>query len=62
LLGYIISQAGIIIDLEIIKAIDQLPLPHKQKDYAVVLQENQFCEEIHPQFWGNYQTPTKNYS
>jgi hypothetical protein len=60
LLGHIISQAGIHIDPERIKAIAQLPFASQQEIYAVVLRENQFCEKVHSRFRGNYQTLTKD--
>jgi hypothetical protein len=51
LLGNIISQAGIRIYPKQIKEIAQLPLPPPQKKgYAILLWENQFCQEVHPQF------------
>jgi hypothetical protein len=49
LLVHIISQEGIHIDPERIKAI-LASLTPQQKGYAILLWENQFCEEVHPRF------------
>jgi hypothetical protein len=47
LLGHIISQGGINIDHERIKAIAQLSLPHNKKAMESFFQEDQFCEKVY---------------
>jgi hypothetical protein len=47
LLGHIISQGGINIDHERIKAIAQLSLPHNKKAMQSFFREDQFCERVY---------------
>ena len=42
LLGHVISKKGISIDLERIKAIEHIPLPHTKKRYAIFYGDNKF--------------------
>jgi len=53
LLGHIISQAGIHIDLERIKAISQLPLPHNKKAMQSLFGKISFVRKFTPDFVEN---------
>jgi hypothetical protein len=50
LLGHIISQVGIFIDLERIKAISQLPLPHNKKSMQPFFRKINFVRKFTPDF------------
>jgi hypothetical protein len=60
MLGHIISQAGIHIDPERVKVHSSTLVASQQESYAVLFWANQFCEEVHSRFRGNYQTLTKD--
>jgi hypothetical protein len=60
LLGHIISQAGIHIDPERIKAITQLPLPHNKKAMQSFFGKINFVRKFTPDFARNHQTLTKD--
>jgi hypothetical protein len=59
LLGHIISQEGICIDPERIKAIAQLPLPHNKKFIQSFFGKKKFVRKFTPDFEENIKTLQK---
>ena len=53
LLGHVVSKKGIFIGLERIKSIEQIPLPHNKKRYAIIHGDNKFRAKVCAGFRSN---------
>ena len=54
-LGHVISKKGISIDLERIRAIEQIPLPLNKERCAIVYGDNQFRVKVCARLYKNHQ-------